>query len=153
MENRKELSEKSKKLIAKQFKSDILNKSTGYYKKENIFPITAKPNELKIKLDKFIPHFNEIKPAERRFFNLLSDKQRNNSFILKHKNLEPNKNKELENERKRAKTIKDNCYDEKGNFSSKRRYIFEFYGVDKLNEYKNNERRRFSKRKRKGKRK
>ena len=139
MENRKELSEKSKKLIAKQFKSDILNKSTGYYKKENIFPITAKPNELKIKLDKFIPHFNEIKPAERRFFNLLSDKQRNNSFILKHKNLEPNKNKELENERKRAKTIKDNCYDEKGNFSSKRRYIFEFYGVDKLNEYKNNE--------------
>ena len=51
MENRKELSEKSKKLIAKQFKSDILNKSTGYYKKENLFPITAKPNELKIKLD------------------------------------------------------------------------------------------------------
>ena len=139
MENRKELSEKSKKLIAKQFKSDILNKSTGYYKKENIFPITAKPNELKIKLDKFIPHFNEIKPAERRFFNLLSDKQRNNSFILKHKNLEPNKNQELENERKRAKTIKDNCYDEKGNFSSKRRYILEFYGIDKLNKYKNND--------------
>ena len=133
MENRKELSEKSKQLIAKQFKSDILNKSTGYYKKENIFPITSKPNELKIKLDKFIPHFNEIKPAERRFNNLLSDKQRNNSFILKHKNLEPNKNPELEIKRKRAKTIKDNCYDEKGNFSSKRRYIFEFYGIDKLN--------------------
>ena len=30
-----------------KFKSDILNKSTGYYKKEKIFPITAKPNELK----------------------------------------------------------------------------------------------------------
>ena len=55
MENRKELSEKSKKLIAKQFKSDILNISTGYYKKENIFPITPKPNESKQKVKEFIP--------------------------------------------------------------------------------------------------
>ena len=53
MENRKELSEKSKKLIAKQFKSDILNISTGYYKKENIFPITPKPNESKQKVKEF----------------------------------------------------------------------------------------------------
>ena len=137
MENRKELSEKSKKLIAMQFKSDILNKSTGYYKKEKIFPITAKPNELKIKLEKFVPHFNEVNPAERRFNNLLSDKQRNNSFIIKHKKLAPNKNPELELIRKRAKTIKQSCYDEKGNFSSKRRYIFEFFGIEKLNEINN----------------
>ena len=133
MENRKELSEKSKKLIAKQFKSDILNKSTGYYKKENIFPITSKPNELKIKLKEFVPHFEEIKAVERHFNNLLSDKQRNNSFIIKHKRIIQNKNEELEIQRKRAKTIKDNCYDNKGNFSCKKRYIFEFYGFDNLN--------------------
>ena len=133
MEYRKELSEKSKKLIAKQFKSDILNRSTGYYKTENILPITSKPNEKKINLKKFVPHFQEIKAAERHFNNLLSDKQRNNSFILKHKKFLPNKNQELEIIRKRAKTIKDNCYDKKGNFSSKRRYILEFYGLEKLN--------------------
>ena len=133
MENRKELSEKSKKLIAKQFKSDILNKSTGYYKKENIFPITSKPNELKIKLKEFVPHFEEIKAVERHFNNLLSDKQRNNSFIIKHKRIIQNKNEELEIQRKRAKTIKDNCYDKKGNFSCKKRYILEFYGFDNLN--------------------
>ena len=133
MENRKELSEKSKKLIAKQFKSDILNKSTGYYKKENIFPITSKPNELKIKLKEFVPHFEEIRAVERHFNNLLSDKQRNNSFIIKHKRIIQNKNEELEIQRKRAKTIKDNCYDNKGNFSCKKRYILEFYGFDNLN--------------------
>ena len=138
MENRKELSEHSKKLIAKQFKSDILNKSTGYYKKEKIFPITSKPNELEIKFKKFIPHFNEVAPAERKFNNLLSDKQRNNSFIIKNKKLEPNKNQELEIKRKRAKTIKDNCYDENGNFSCKKRFFFEFYGINNINREKYN---------------
>ena len=133
MENRKELSEKSKKLIAKQFKSDILNKSTGYYKTENIYPIASKPNEFKIKLEKFVPHFKEEKAVERHFYNLLSEKQRNNSFILKHKKLLPYKDEELEIKRKRNKTIKDNCYDKKGNFSSKRRYILEFYGIELLN--------------------
>ena len=133
MENRKELSEKSKKLIAKHFNSDILNKSSGYYKTENIYPITSKPNELKINLEEFIPHFKEEKAIERHFNNLLSDKQRNNSFFLKYKKLLPNKNQELEIQRKRNKTIKDNCYDKKGNFSCKRRYILEFYGMDKLN--------------------
>ena len=133
MENRKELSEKSKKLIAKQFNSDILNKKSGYYKKENIYPITSKPNELRINLKEFIPHFKEEKPFERKFNDLLSDKQRNNSFILKYKNLAPNKNKELEIIRKRNKTIKDNCYDNKGNFSCRKRYLFEFYDITKLN--------------------
>ena len=133
MENRKELSEKSKKLIAKNFNSDILNKSTGYYRKENIYPISSKPNELKIKLEKFVPHFKEEKAVERHFNNNLSEKQRNNSFILKYKKLLPYKDEELETERKRNKTIKDNCYDKKGKFSSRRRYILEFYGIEKLN--------------------
>ena len=133
MENRKELSEKSKKLIAKQFKSDILNKNSGYYKKENIYPITSKPNELKINIKEFIPQFKEEKPYERKFNNLLSEKQRNNSFILKYKNIAPNKNKELEIIRKRNKTIKDNCLDNKGNLSCRKRYILEFYGIQKLN--------------------
>ena len=133
MENRKELSEKSKKLIAKQFNSDILNKKSGYYKKENIYPITSKPNELKINIKEFIPQFKEEKPYERKFNNLLSDKQRNNSFILKYKNIAPNKNKELEIIRKRNKTIKDNCLDNKGNLSCRKRYILEFYGIQKLN--------------------
>ena len=133
MEYRKELPEKSKKLIAKQFKSDILNKSTGYYKTENIFPVTSKPNELKINLKKFEPHFKEVKAVDRYFNNLLSDKQRNNSFILKHKRIPKSRNQELEIIRKRAKTIKDSCYDRKGNFSCRRRYMLEFYGIDKLN--------------------
>ena len=133
MEYRKELPEKSKKLIAKQFKSDILNKSTGYYKTENIFPVTSKPNELKINLKKFVPHFKEVKAVDRYFNNLLSDNQRNNSFILKHKTIAQSRNQELEILRKRAKTIKDSCYDKKGNFSCRRRYMLEFYGIDKLN--------------------
>ena len=133
MENRKELSEKSKKLIAKNFNSDILNKSTGYYRKENIYPISSKPNELKIKLEKFVPHFKEEKAVERHFNNNLSEKQRNNSFILKYKKLLPYKDEELETERKRNKTMKDSCYDKKGKFSSRRRYILEFYGIEKLN--------------------
>ena len=133
MENRRDLSEKSKKLIAKHFNSDILNKSTGYYKTEHIYPIASKPNELKIKLEKFVPNFKEEKAVERHFNDLLSEKQRNNSFILKYKKLLPYKNEELEIERKRNKTIKDNCYDKKGKFSSRRRFILEFYGIEKLN--------------------
>ena len=133
MENMKELSEKSKKLITKNFNSDILNKFTGYYKTEKIYPISSKPNELKIKLEKFVPHFKEEKAVERHFNNNLSEKQRNNSFILKYKKLLPYKNEELGTERKRNKTIKENCYDKKGRFSSRRRYILEFYGIEKLN--------------------
>lgn len=128
MENRKELSTKSKKLLLMQYKSDILNKSSGYYKTENIYPITPKPNEYKIHLKKFIPHFKEIIPKEKKCKFFLSEKQRNNSFIINHINLEKNKNYELEILRKRAKTIKKNCYDKDGNYSAKKRFFFEFYG-------------------------
>ena len=111
MENRKELSEKSKKLIAKQFKSDILNTSTGYYKTENIFPITPKPNELRSKIKEFIPKYKEIKPSEMHYNNLLSDQQKHNDLIMKNIKITQIKiNPELESKRKRARTIKDNCY-------------------------------------------
>ena len=141
MENRKELSEKSKKLIAKQFKSDILNISTGYYKKENIFPITPKPNELgqKFKVKEFIPKFKEIKPNEMRLNNLLSDQQKHNSLLMKNlKLIQCKKNQELEIIRNRAKTIKENCYDERGNFSARKRHLLEFYGIEKMNNKSNN---------------
>ena len=134
MENRKELSEKSKKLISKQFKSDILNASTGYYKKEKIFPITPKPNESKQKYKEFIPKYKEIKPHEMRISNLLSDQQKHNNLIMNNlKIIQTKRNPEIENKRKREKTIKDNCYDNKGNFSAKKRYILEFYGLENIN--------------------
>ena len=99
--------------------------------KEHIFPITQKPNERKINLKQFIPNYKEIKLEERRFNNTMSERQRNNSFIIKHMKLESYKNQQLEDLRKRSKTIKDCCYDEKGRFSSKKRYIFEFCGTKK----------------------
>ena len=134
MENRKELSEKSKKLIAKQFKSDILNIRTGYYKTENIFPITPKPNELKAKIKEFIPKYKEINPTEMHYNNLLSDQQKHNKVLMDNLKIILNKkNPELESMRKRAKTIKDNCYDESGNFSARKMHIMEFYGIEKMN--------------------
>ena len=134
MENRKELSEKSKKLIAKQFKSDILNISTGYYKKENIFPITPKPNESKQKVKEFIPKYKKITPTEMHYNNLLSDQQKHNDLIMQNlKTIHNKRNPELESMRKRAKTIKDNCYDERGNFSARKRHFLEFYGIENMN--------------------
>ncbi len=131
MEYRKELSEKSKKLIASQFKSDIHNTSTGYYKKEVIFPITPKPNELKQKIKEFIPKYKEVPPSEMRLNNLLSDQQKHNSKIMQNlKTINNKKNQELEIIRQREKLIKDNCYDTRGNFSARKRRLFEFYGVE-----------------------
>jgi hypothetical protein len=43
------------------------------------------------------------------------------------------KNPELESRRIRAKTIKDNCYDERGNFSARKMRLLEFYGIEKMN--------------------
>ena len=134
MENRKELSEKSKQLIAMHFKSDILNESTGYYKQEKIYPVTGKPNETTQNIKEFIPQYKELKANEMIYHNLLSDQQKHNSSMLKNLKLINNKrNAELDIMRKRAKTIKDNCYDDNGNFSAKRRYLYEFYGIDKMN--------------------
>ena len=44
-----------KKLIRKElYQSDILNIKTGYYKTENILPITPKPTEENSKKEEFI---------------------------------------------------------------------------------------------------
>lgn len=139
MEYRRELSEKSKKLIAMQFKSDILNVSTGYYKKENIFPITPKPNESRQKMKEFTPKYKEIKPHEMRFNNLLSDQQKRNKALMNNlKILKTKRNPEVEIKRSREQSIKDNCYDKRGNFSAKKRYFLEFYGLGNMNKTSNN---------------
>lgn len=134
MENRKELSEKSKKLIAMQFKSDILNTSTRYYKKEKIFPITPKPNELRLKMEEFTPKYKEIKPSEMHFNNLMSDIQKHDSLIMKQLKITPiKKNPQLEAYRQRAKIIREHCYDERGNFSAKKMRLLDFYGIESIN--------------------
>ena len=134
MENRKELSEKSKKLIAMQFKSDILNTSTGYYKKEKIFPITQKPNELRPQIEEFTPKYKEIKPSEMHFNNLMSDIQKHDSIIMKQLKITPiKKNPQLEAYRQRARIIRDHCYDERGNFSAKKMLLLDFYGIESIN--------------------
>ena len=46
-----------KELILKNFyKSDIFNIKTGYYKTENILPITPKPTETRKGIKEFIPN-------------------------------------------------------------------------------------------------
>jgi hypothetical protein len=137
MEFRNEKSEKSKELIRKQFKSDIFNISTGYYKTENILPITSKPNELKYNINEFVPKYKEMKPSIRLFNDLLSHKQRRDySFDYGNKNIKSNltrQNSEVQILRGYTKIIRDNCFDEKGNFSARKRYRLEFYGKENIN--------------------
>ena len=133
MEFRKEKSEKSKEIIRKQFQSDILNAKTGYYKKEKISPITPKPNESRDKMKEFIPKYKEIRPNIRLFNDLLSHRQK---LDLSINDLRPNlnrQNSEVQVLRGYTKIIKDNCFDEKGNFSARKRYRFEFYGKENIN--------------------
>ena len=143
MEFRKEKSEKSKELIREHLKSNIFNIDTGYYKTEKILPITPKPNEIRQKLREFIPKYKELNPFERHFNDLLSDQQKHNPNIKK---LRPNYSKkdlELEKMRNRSKKIKDNCYDEKGNFSSKKLYQLDFYGKETIKTIKDNNNKNF----------
>ena len=140
MEFRKEKSEKSKSLIEKQFQSDIFNIKTGYYKTENILPVTQKPNESRGKNTEFIPKYNELKYYEKNFINLLSDEQKHNSNLLKLKPSHSQKNFELEIVRNRSKKIKNNCYDQNGHFSAKKLYLLDVFGKANTNichEYKN----------------
>ena len=140
MEFRKEKSEKSKSLIKKQFQSDIFNIKTGYYKTENILPVTQKPNEPRGKNTEFIPKYNELKYYEQNFINLLSDDQKHNSNIFKLKPSHSQKNFELEIVRNRSKKIKNNCYEENGHFSAKKLYLLDVFGEEntkKCQEYKN----------------
>ena len=133
MEFRKEKTEKSKELIRKQFQSDILNISSGYYKTEKILPVTPKPNECRDKMKEFIPKYKEIKPSIRLFNNLLSHNQKYN---INASDIRPNltrQNSEVQILRGYTKTIKDNCFDEKGNFSARKRYRLEFFGKENIN--------------------
>ena len=133
MEFRKEKNEKSKEIIRKQFQSDIFNISTGYYKTENILPITAKPNESRDKMKEFVPKYKEIKPSLRLFNDLLSHRQKRSLSV---RDLRPNltrQNSEVQISRHYNKLIKENCFDDNGNFSAKKRYQLEFYGKEKIN--------------------
>ena len=121
-----------KELLHKQYhQSDILNIKTGYYKTENIYPITPKPTESNKKIKEFIPHYKEIKPRLRLYNDLLGHFN-NKTFIINDLKL-PLKRQysEIQNLRKYNKTIRDNCFDEKGNFSAKKRFKLEFFGKEK----------------------
>ena len=133
MEFRKEKSEKSKELIRKHSQSDIFNINTGYYKTEKILPITPKPNESRDKLKEFIPKYKEIKPNIRLFNDLLSHQQKHEYQI---KGVPPSltrQNSEVQILRGYRKIIRDYCFDDKGNFSATKRYRFEFYGKENIN--------------------
>ena len=113
-----------KKLIRKElYQSDILNIKTGYYKTENILPITPKPTEENSKKEEFI------------LINDLLGQYYNKSFI--DEEIYPLKrlNSEINILRKYAKIIRENCFDEKGNFSAKKRFKLEFYGIGEKNNF------------------
>lgn len=133
MEYRKEKSQHSKDLIRKHFQSDILNISTGYYKTEKLLPVTPKPNETRNKVKEFVPQYKMEKPSMRLFNDLLSHQQK---FNLSFRDFKPSikrQNSEVNVLRKYTKAIQDNCYDEKGNFSARKRFRLEFYGKQNVN--------------------
>ncbi len=128
MEFRKEKSVKSKELIKKHSKSDIFNIESGYYKTENIYPITPKPNELGRILIEFSPKYPEKKHFERYFENSLSNLQKSTDEFLKLKPSRTLQHFDLEKQRTRNKVIMEYCYDKKGNFSSRQLYMLDLYG-------------------------
>ena len=138
MEFRKEKSDKSKKLIREQLKSDIFNIKTGYYKTEKIFPVSPKPNESRENINEFIPKYKEIKHYERHFINLLSDQQKHNPNITKLKPNHSQKNAELEIVRNRSKEIKKNCYGQNGTFSAKKLYYYDIFKKEDMSLYDEN---------------
>ena len=116
-----------KKLIRRElYQSDILNIKTGYYKTENISPITPKPTEIISKKKQFI------------LVNDLLGTFYNRSFLDKKIYPLKRQNSEVLILRKYAKTIRENCFDENGNFSARKRFKFEFYGKIEKNNYINN---------------
>ena len=137
MEFRREKSEKSKELIKIHSKSDIFNIETEYYKTENIYPISPKPNEIGKKLIEFTPKYPNTTHFQRKFDYSLSVKQKRDNNIL---NLRPShslKKFELEGQRSRYNDVKDYCLDKKGNFSSRKLYILDIYGTRDILNYDN----------------
>ena len=140
MEFRKEKSENSKQIIRKLYQSDIFNISTGFYKKEKTQKITPKPNESSnYEIGEFVPKYKEINPYMRLYNNLMSHQQKYNSKFEYIKPALRRQNSEIQVLRSYDKIIKDNCFDEKGNFSANKRYRLEFFGKDNTdkNTYKN----------------
>ncbi len=127
MEFRKEL------ILKNYYESDIFNIKTGYYKKEKILPITPKPTETNKRIKEFIPNYIKLIPR-LRLYNDLAGHMHNRSYTLNDIpfNLK-RQNTDIHALRKYTKTIRDNCFDEKGNFSTKKRFQLEFYGKDKKN--------------------
>ena len=120
-----------KELMRRQlYQSDIFNIKTGYYKNEKILPITPKPTETVGEIKEFIPKYRNIY-ANLRLNNDILGKRLNKSYTQNNLifSLKRN-NSEVQIFRKYNKTIRDNCFDEKGNFSAKKRFRLEFYGKD-----------------------
>ena len=58
------------------------------------------------------------------------------NLFLNNKNIKSNltrQNSEVQILRGYTKIIRDNCFDEKGNFSARKRYRLEFYGKENIN--------------------
>ena len=123
-----------KKLIRKElYQSDILNIKTGYYKTEKILPVTPKPTENNREIKEFVPNYRNIYAQLRLNNDLIGQRlnkthiQNNFTFSLKRHN------SEVQIMRNYNKNIRDNCFDEKGNFSAKKRFRLEFYGKEGRN--------------------
>ena len=133
MEFRREL------ILKNYYKSDIFNIKTGYYKKENILPITPKPTENRKEIKHFIPTYKNIIP-KLRLYDDLAGHMIKRSYTLNNISFNfKRQNSDIYALRNYTKTIRDNCFDEKGNFSAKKRFQLEFYGeVKENNPNKNN---------------
>lgn len=117
-----------KNLLRRQlYQSDILNIKTGYYKIENIPTITPKPTESNKIVKEFIPNYKQHKNNIRIYRDSLANID-NKSFISNDFSFLKRQNSEIQIMRKYTKTIRENCFDEKGNFSAKKRFRLEFYG-------------------------
>ena len=122
---------KNKELLKnKLYQSDILNIETQYYKIEKIKPITPKPTETNRDITEFVPNY-KINMPYLKLSNNLFDNYQSKSISLNNLNFSlKRQNSEVQILRKYNKTIRDNCFDEKGNFSAKKRFRFEFYGKE-----------------------
>ena len=128
-----------KEMIKKQlYQSDIFNIKTQYYKTENILPITPKPTELNKIIKEFNPNFRKIRSSKTIKIDL-PDNFTKKRFRLNHLSFPiKRQNSEIQILRKYAKTMRDNCFDVRGNFSAKKRFMFEFYGNKGRNNIFNN---------------
>ena len=121
-----------KKLIIRElYQSDILNIKTGYYKTERIFPITPKPTETSIK---YLILNNKKNISKLTLSNDLLNNSYNKTVRIKRQNSEVHTFGKYF-----SKIIKNNCLDEKGNYSAKKRFKLEFFGEKGVNNIFNNQ--------------